>query len=78
MPAGNESRDSLADDGLSKDGPTEDIPDGSVGREPHFLETKLDDTLLVGSDCCTFDGNIMLESGESRVDGDLAILNSIK
>lgn len=35
LPAGDEARDAVDDDGLAEDGAAEGIADGAVGREPH-------------------------------------------
>ena len=70
-PSGHQSGDGLADDRLPEDGAAEDVPDGAVGREPHLLQTELDDALLVGGDGGALDGDVVLQRGESRVDGDL-------
>jgi len=41
LPAGDNARDVLDDDGLAEDGTAEDVPDGSVGAGPHLLEVEL-------------------------------------
>lgn len=40
-PARDETRDVGNNDGLTEDGSSEDVSDGSVGAGPHFLQAKL-------------------------------------
>ena len=70
-PSRHQPGNGLADDGLSEDGSAENVSDGSVGREPHLLQTELDDSLLVRGDGGALDGNVVLQRGVGRVDGDL-------
>ena len=41
LPAGDKTRNIAADDGLTEHSPSENIPDSTIGRLPHHLETKL-------------------------------------
>lgn len=73
LPAGDEPRDVLADDGLAEHGAAEDVPDGAVGALPHLLELELLDSLLVGSDGSALDADVVLLDGVGAVDGDLVV-----
>ena len=41
LPTGDETRDVLADDGLSEDSTPQDVPDGPVRRLPHLFQLEL-------------------------------------
>lgn len=45
-PARNKSGNVLADDWLTEDGAAQNVPDGSVGTLPHFLQFELCQVLL--------------------------------
>lgn len=40
-PSRDKAGDVFADDGLPEDSPSEDVPDGSIGTFPHFLQLEL-------------------------------------
>ncbi|CAG9096414.1 unnamed protein product, partial [Plutella xylostella] len=73
LPAGDEPRDVLADDGLAEHGAAEDVADGAVGALPHLLELELLDSLLVGSDGGALDADVVLLDGVGTVDSDLVV-----
>lgn len=73
LPAGDEARDVLADDGLAEDGASQNVADGAVGRPPHELELELLHALLVRSDRRTLDAHVVLLDGLRAVHGHLVV-----
>lgn len=72
-PAGNETRDVFAQNRLTEDRSSENISDGSIGRQPHLFQLEFFHALLVWSDGGTFDSNIVLENSVGGVDCDLIV-----
>ena len=67
-PSRNQPRDGFTNDRLSEDGSSQDVSDGSVGREPHLLKAELDDAFLVGGDGRALDGDVVLHRRDGGVD----------
>lgn len=40
LPAGDQARDILADDGFSEHCASKDVPDGAIGGLPHLLQVE--------------------------------------
>lgn len=40
LPAGDKTRDVLANDGLTEDSATKNVTDGAIGRAPHLLQVE--------------------------------------
>ena len=72
-PAGDQPWNGVADDGFPEDGAAQDVTDGAIGTEPHFLEVEFDHTFFVGGDGGALDGHVVLQSGVGAVDGDLVV-----
>lgn len=70
LPARDRARNTLQDDGLTEDGTTEDISDGTVGTLPHLLQLELLHTSLIWRDSCALDAYTMLEDCLRRLDCD--------
>jgi len=68
-PARHETRNVLHNNGLTEDGTTENVTDGTVRREPHLLEIELLDTRFIGSDRGALDTNVVLLDRLSSLDG---------
>ena len=73
LPAWHKARNVLDDDGLSEDGSTDDVSDGSVGGFPHLLEVELGDTCLIRGDGGALDSDLAGFDGVSSIDGDLIV-----
>jgi hypothetical protein len=71
LPTGNKEGNILADDGLTEDSASEDVPDGAVGGLPHLLELEFLNAGLVGGDGGAFDAHIVLLDCVGGIDGDL-------
>ena len=59
-PGVDETGHVLDNDWLSEDSSSEDVSDSSVGTFPHLLQLKLFYSSLIGGDCGTLDGHIVL------------------
>ena len=59
-PVGNQAGDVLAHDGLSKDCPVQDVPNGPVGGLVHPFEGELLHPVLVGGDRGALDADMVL------------------
>jgi len=72
-PTRDETRNVLHDDGLTEDSTTEDVADGTVGREPHLLEVELLDTTLIRSDGGALDTDLVLLDSLSSLNSNLVL-----
>ena len=77
LPAGHEEGNVLAHDWLTENDAVEDVTDGAVGRLPHRLQLEFLDTLLIGGDGGALDGDVVLQGGVGRVDGDSHTVNNL-
>ena len=73
LPARNEPRDVLDDDGLSEDSSVQNVSDGAIGTLPHLFQFELFDSGLIRSDGGTLDAYFALFDGFSCFDGDFVI-----
>ena len=73
-PSRNKTGYVLTDDGFTEYGTIENGSDGSVGGRPHLFKFELDNTGLIGCDCCTLNTNLVLLDGIGRVECNLLIV----
>lgn len=73
LPARNKTGNAGDDNGLTEDGTTKGISDGSVGGKPHLLQLELLDTSLIGGDGGTLDTDGVLLDSLGGINGDLIV-----
>mmetsp|Transcript_23347 Transcript_23347/g.41465 ORF Transcript_23347/g.41465 Transcript_23347/m.41465 type:complete len:377 (+) Transcript_23347:275-1405(+) len=72
-PAGNETGDVGNDDGLTEDGPVENIAESAIGTLPHLFQFELLDASLIGSNGGALNADFVFLNGLRSINSDLVI-----
>ena len=72
-PAGHQARHIVDHDRLAEDDAAQNVADGAIRADPHFLEVEFLDARLVGRDRGAFHADAVLLDRVGGIDGDLVV-----